>query len=362
MKTTSLNQTHREMKAKMVDFGGWDMPLHYGSQLEEHHKVRNDAGMFDVSHMLAVDINGEAARSFLRRLVANNIDKLTQPGKALYTCMLNPEGGVIDDLIIYFLNETHFRMVVNAGTADNDMEWILAQRDAMAPELEIVPRRDLAMIAVQGPNARAKVWQVIDGSQAATEDLKLFQAVLFDKYFIARTGYTGEDGFEIMLPSVDAADFWNALHAVGVAPAGLGARDTLRLEAGMNLYGQDMDESTSPLESGLGWTVDMKTDRDFIGRKALAEAPAKRQLMGLILLDRGILRSHQKVAISPEKTGEEGEITSGGFSPTLDKSIALARLPLQIAAGDEVHVIVRDKMLRAKVVKYPFVRNGKVLV
>jgi aminomethyltransferase len=362
MKTTPLNQTHRDMKAKMVDFGGWDMPLHYGSQLEEHHKVRNDAGMFDVSHMLAVDINGEAARSFLRRLVANNIDKLTQPGKALYTCMLNPEGGVIDDLIIYFLSETHFRMVVNAGTADGDMEWILAQRDAMAPELEIVPRRDLAMIAVQGPNARAKVWQVIDGSQAATENLKLFQAVLFDKYFIARTGYTGEDGFEIMLPSLDAADFWNALYAAGVAPAGLGARDTLRLEAGMNLYGQDMDQSTSPLESGLGWTVDMKTDRDFIGRKALMETPVKHQLVGLIMLDRGVLRSHQKVATSSEKGGEEGEITSGGFSPTLDKSIALARLPLETAAGDEVHVIVRDKMLRAKVVKYPFVRNGKVLV
>jgi len=362
MKTTPLNQTHREMKAKMVDFGGWDMPLHYGSQLEEHHKVRTDAGMFDVSHMLAVDINGEAARSFLRHLVANNIDKLTQPGKALYTCMLNPEGGVIDYLIIYFLDETHFRMVVNAGTAEGDMEWILAQRDAMARGLEIVPRRDLAMIAVQGPDARAKVWRVIEGSQAVTENLKLFQAVLFDKYFIARTGYTGEDGFEIMLPSVDAADFWNALHAAGVAPAGLGARDTLRLEAGMNLYGQDMDQNTSPLESGLGWTVDMKTDRDFIGRKALMEAPVKRQLMGLILLDRGVLRSHQKVAMSPGKGGEEGEITSGGFSPTLDKSIALARLPLETAAGDEVHVIVRDKMLRAKVVKYPFVRNGKVLV
>ena len=362
MKTTPLNQTHGEMNAKMVDFGGWDMPLHYGSQLEEHHKVRTDAGMFDVSHMLAVDIKGEAGRRFLRRLVANNIDKLTQSGKALYTCMLNEQGGVIDDLIIYFMNETHFRMVVNAGTADSDMEWILAQRDAIAPGLEIIPRRDLAMIAVQGPSARAKVWQVIEGSQAATENLKLFQAVLFGKYFIARTGYTGEDGFEIMLPSGDAADFWNALCTAGVAPAGLGARDTLRLEAGMNLYGQDMDQTTSPLESGLGWTVDMKTDRDFIGRQALAETPVRRQLMGLVLLDRGVLRSHQKVAASHEEEDAEGEITSGGFSPTLDKSIALARLPLGIAAGNEVQVVVRDKMLRAKVVKYPFVRNGKALV
>jgi aminomethyltransferase len=362
VKTTSLNQTHRDMKAKMVDFGGWDMPLHYGSQLDEHHQVRSDAGMFDVSHMLAVDIKGEAARAFFRRLIANNVDKLIQPGKALYTCMLNPRGGVIDDLIIYFLTESHFRMVVNAGTADKDMAWMLAQRDQFAPGLEIAPRRDLAMIAVQGPNGRAKVWQVIAGAQAATENLKLFQAVTYDKYFIARTGYTGEDGFEIMLPADDAAGFWHALHAAGVAPAGLGARDTLRLEAGMNLYGQDMDETTSPLESGLTWTVDLKSDRDFIGKQALLELPVKQQLIGLILLERGVLRSHQKVATRHDGDEGTGEITSGGFSPTLNQSIALARLPLGVSPGDEVQVSVRDKMLRAKTVKYPFVRNGKSLV
>ncbi len=346
----------------MVDFGGWEMPLHYGSQLDEHHKVRGDAGMFDVSHMLAVDIKGGAARDFLRRLVANNVDKLTQPGKALYTGMLNLHGGVIDDLIIYFLTESHFRMVVNAGTADKDMAWMLARRDDIASGLEIAPRRDLAMIAVQGPNARARVWRVIAGSQAATENLKLFQATFFDKYFIARTGYTGEDGFEIMLPAVDAADLWNALHVAGVAPAGLGARDTLRLEAGMNLYGQDMDETTSPLESGLGWTVDLKSDRDFIGKQALLERPVTQQLTGLILLERGVLRSHQKITTQSGQEEGEGEITSGGFSPTLNQSIALARLPLAVSAGDEVQVVVRDKMLRAKVVKYPFVRNGKSLV
>lgn len=359
MKTTPLNQTHRDMNAKMVDFGGWDMPLHYGSQLDEHHKVRGDAGMFDVSHMLAVDIKGDNARDFLRRVAANNVDKLTQTGKALYSCLLNPQGGVIDDFIIYFLTESHFRIVVNAGTAEKDMEWLLAQRDEITPSLEIIPRRDLALIAVQGPNARAKVWQVIGGSQAETENLKLFQAVFFDKYFIARTGYTGEDGFEIILPAVDAVDFWNALTAAGVAAAGLGARDTLRLEAGMNLYGQDMDETTSPLESGLGWTVDLKSDRDFIGKRALLDKPVQQQLIGLILADRGVLRSHQKVAT---KDGEEGEITSGGFSPTMNKSIALARLPLNVSPGDEVQVMVRDKFLKAKAVKYPFVRNGKVLV
>ena len=362
MKTTALNQTHRDMMAKMVDFGGWDMPLHYGSQLDEHHKVRSDAGMFDVSHMLAVDIEGQDARAFLRRLVANNVDKLTQPGKALYSCMLNPQGGVIDDLIIYFLTESHFRMVVNAGTADKDMAWMQAQRDELAPGLSITPRRDLAMIAIQGPNARAKVWQVVPQAQAETEQLKLFQAKLVDKYFIARTGYTGEDGFEIMLPSTDAVAFWNALFAAGVAPAGLGARDTLRLEAGMNLYGQDMDETTNPLESGLGWTVDLKSDRDFIGKNTLLESPVKKQLIGLVLIDRGVLRSHQKISTEQTRNEDEGEITSGGFSPTLNKSIALARVPLNVSPGDEVQVAVRDKALRATVVKYPFVRNGKVLV
>jgi glycine cleavage system T protein (aminomethyltransferase) len=362
LKTTPLNQSHRAMNAKMVDFGGWDMPLHYGSQLDEHHQVRNDAGMFDVSHMLPIDIKGDDVRGFLRQLVANNVDKLTLPGKALYSCMLTPQGGVIDDLIIYFLSENWFRIVVNAGTADKDAAWISAKRDEIAPGLEILPRRDLAMIAVQGPNARAKVWQVIPGAQSATENLKLFQSTTLNNYFIARTGYTGEDGFEIILPAEDAATFWNALHAVGVAPAGLGARDTLRLEAGMNLYGQDMDETTSPMESGLAWTVDMKSERDFIGKQALIEKPVTQKLHGLVLLDRGVLRSHQKVVTQQNDNESEGEITSGGFSPTINQSIALARLPSQISVGDEVNVVVRDKKLRAKVVKYPFVRNGKVLI
>lgn len=362
LKMTPLNQAHRDMNAKMVDFGGWDMPLHYGSQLDEHHKVRQDAGMFDVSHMLPVDIKGEDPRGFLRQLLANNVDKLKTPGKALYSCMLNPEGGIIDDLIVYFLTDSWFRIVVNAGTADKDVAWIQKQRDTIAPDLEITPRRDLAMIAVQGPNARAKVWQVVPESQAATEHLKLFQSTILDQYFIARTGYTGEDGFEIILPAEIATAFWQALHAAGVAPAGLGARDTLRLEAGMNLYGQDMDESTSPLESGLAWTVDLKSERDFIGKQSLQDNPATQQLVGLVLIDRGVLRGHQTVIAEHNGTEYQGEITSGGFSPTINQSIALARVTAQIAPDDEVNVVVRDKKLRAKVVKYPFVRNGKVLV
>jgi aminomethyltransferase len=346
------------MGARMVDFGGWDMPLHYGSQVEEHHRVRRDAGMFDVSHMLILDVRGGGVREFLRFLLANDVAKLALPGKALYSCMLNPEGGVIDDLIVYFMNEDWFRMVVNAATADKDLAWISAQRDARAPGLESRPRRDLAMLAVQGPRARERVWEALPGSRAETEGLKPFQGAGFGEYFIARTGYTGEDGFEIMLPAKAAAGLWNGLHALGVAPVGLGARDTLRLEAGMNLYGQDMDEATSPLEAGLAWTVDFSGARGFIGRDALSAKPAGRQLLGLVLLERGVLRNHQKV-VTPQGPGE---ITSGSFSPTLNRSIAFARLPTGVTPGDTVQVEVRDKLLPARVVKPPFVRNGKALV
>ena len=358
LKQTPLNGAHRAAGAKMVDFGGWDMPLHYGSQIEEHHQVRRDAGMFDVSHMLGVDLRGGNIRGFLRSLVANNVDKLQIPGKALYSCLLNEQGRVLDDLIIYFMGEEWFRIVVNAGTADKDVAWMNAQRDRLAPGLKITPRRDLAMIAVQGPNARTKVWAAIPDSQAVTENLKPFQATEFKEYFIARTGYTGEDGFEIMVPAAQATALWDALRAQGVAPCGLGARDTLRLEAGMNLYGQDMDETVSPLESGLAWTVDLASPRDFIGKQALQEETINRDLKGLVLIDKGVLRAHQKVITAKG----EGEITSGTFSPTLTMSVALARLPKDLTTGEIVQVQVRDKQLSAKVVKYPFVRNGKSLI
>ncbi len=346
------------MGAKMVDFGGWDMPVNYGSQIEEHHQVRRDCGMFDVCHMRVVDAKGDGVRTFLRYLLANNADKLTVPGKALYSAMLRPDGGVIDDLIIYFMNEQWFRIVVNAGTADKDIAWMKQQAAQHAPQLAITSRDDLAMIAIQGPNARAKVWQVLPQTKAATENLVNFQAADCGEYFVARTGYTGEDGFEVMLPKAKAEAFWYALNKAGVPPIGLGARDTLRLEAGMNLYGQDMDESVGPLESGLGWTVDLKSDRDFIGKSALLAKPPTRKLVGLVLLDRGVLRGHQKVV-----TGHgEGEITSGTFSPTLERSIALARVPNGVQIGDTVQVEIRDKLLNAQVVKYPFARNGKAVV
>jgi aminomethyltransferase len=346
------------MGAKMVDFAGWEMPLHYGSQLEEHHCVRRDAGMFDVSHMLAVDIRGAGARDFLRRLLANDVAKLAQPGKALYSCMLNESGGVLDDLIVYGLSGDWCRIVVNAGTADRDLAWITAQRGASAPQFEIEPRRDLAIISVQGPQAREKTWRALPGIRGASVLLAYFQAALVADMMVARTGYTGEDGFEIVLPAARAVEVWSMLGEQGVRPVGLGARDTLRLEAGMNLYGQDMDESVSPLESGLAWTVDMKTPRDFIGRAALLAKSAMRQLTGLVLLDKGVMRGHQPVRCA----AGSGEITSGGFAPTLGRSIALARVPKQVAAGDPAEVEVRGKWLRATVVKPPFVRHGKVLI
>ncbi len=359
MRTTPLNAQHRQLNAKLVDFSGWEMPLHYGSQIEEHHAVRRDAGMFDVSHMLPVDLRGEAARPFLRRLLANDVAKLQTTGRALYSCMLHEGGGVIDDLIVYFMREDWFRLVVNAGCADKDLAWMETQRDALTPGLVISPRRDLAMIAVQGPRAAQRLWAAMPGTRELTAPMKPFTAVTVGDMFIARTGYTGEDGFEVMLPARAAPYFWQALLEAGVRPCGLGARDTLRLEAGMNLYGQDMDERVTPFESGLAWTVDLRdTERDFIGRQALLRLPVERRLAGLVLLDKGVLRPHQKV-LCPQG---EGEVTSGGFSPTLNASIALARLPADVQEGDTVEVEVRDKRLRARVVKYPFVRRGTVLV
>jgi aminomethyltransferase len=359
LKQTPLNATHRAAGARMVDFGGWDMPVNYGSQIDEHHAVRNDAGMFDVSHMRAVDLEGNGARDLLRRALANNVDKLKHPGKALYSCLLAPDGGVLDDLIVYFLREDFFRIVVNAGTADKDIAWFRRLIAEHAPHLKLTPRDDLAMIAVQGPNARAKVWQALPGSEAASAGLKPFVGTAAGELFIARTGYTGEDGFEVMVPAVRAEATWRALAEAGVKPCGLGARDTLRLEAGMNLYGQDMDEKVSPLVSGLAWTVDLASPRDFVGKAALLANPPAQQLTGLLLQDAGgVLRAHQRV----HTAHGDGEVTSGTFSPTLGKSIALARLPKGVALGDNVEVAVRDKRLAARVVKPPFARNGKPLV
>ena len=356
---TTLNATHREMGARMVPFGGWDMPLHYGSQLEEHHVVRRDAGMFDVSHMTAVDITGADTVPFLQKLLANNVAKLKTPGRALYSCMLNENAGVIDDLIVYRLTDEHHRIVVNAATTENDLEWIGKQ--AANFNVEVTSRQELDMIAVQGPNAREKALPLLPDDCSEAAELKPFNAVLGDSWMVARTGYTGEDGFEVMLPAEDSIGFWKALNDNGVAPCGLGARDTLRLEAGMNLYGTDMDDTKTPLESGLGWTVAWDPEeRDFIGRNKLEEQKSQRgsaRFVGLLLEGKGVLRNHQKLFDGDQ---EVGEITSGGFSPTLERSIAMAR----ISAGDQetLDVDMRGRRLPVRLVKLPFVRNGKALI
>jgi aminomethyltransferase len=343
----------------MVDFGGWDMPVNYGSQIGEHHAVRRASGMFDVSHMLAIDVHGAGAREFLRCALANNVDKLRDPGRALYACMLNHTGGVVDDLIVYFFSEEWFRLVVNAGRAEGDLAWLdaLEQIAGVAPAIR--PRRDVAMIAVQGPDARERVWQALPDTRAASAAMRPFHALQSGEVILARTGYTGEDGFELMLPSARAEALWQRLLGLGVQPCGLGARDTLRLEAGMNLWGQDMDESVSPLDAGLAWTVDLTSPRDFVGKAALLAHPQRWQLLGLMLAENaGVLRSHQKVATAQG----EGEVTSGTFSPSLERSIALARIPLGVEVGAPVQVSVRGRQLAAKVVRPPFVRNGTILV
>ena len=357
---TPLYEQHLAAGATIVDFGGWDMPLHYGSQKEEHHVVRQAAGMFDVSHMTIVDLTGKRVREFLQHLLANDVAKLQLPGKALYSAMLNEAGGVIDDLIVYFMDEQWFRLVVNAATREKDLTWIRQQ--AASFDVAVAEQRDRAMVAVQGPNARELAAVCIDAEwREQALALKPFFGMEAGDLFVARTGYTGEDGWEIVMPENRGAEIWDQLLAAGVVPCGLGARDTLRLEAAMNLYGSDMDESVSPLEAGMGWTIGWEpADRDFVGRKALEEKrvdAGRKRFVGLLLEDKGVLRNHQRVVV--DGVGE-GEITSGGFSPTIGRSIALARLP----AGDydRAQVDVRGKLLNVRIVSTPFVRNGKIRI
>ena len=361
---TPLYDTHIHEGAKIVDFGGWDMPLHYGSQIEEHHAVRRDAGMFDVSHMAVIDLTGERVRDLLRSLLANDVGKLQSPGKALYSCMLLADGGVIDDLIAFYLTPAWFRLIVNAGTRDKDLAWIRVHATSFG--VAVSERTDLAMIAIQGPHAVAKTLPLLPQEQcAAALALRPFVGRAFDSWFIARTGYTGEDGFEIILPAADAPQVWKKMRAQQVLPVGLGARDTLRLEAGMNLYGNDMDETCHPMESGLAWTVAFDPpDREFIGRSALQALNAKegKELVGLMLEGRGVLRSHQRVITAPD--AEEGAfgtgtVTSGSFSPTLNRSIGLARVPR--GSGPQVQIDIRGQLHGARVVKPPFVPKGNRL-
>lgn len=363
VKQTPLYDQHVANGACMVDFHGWMMPLHYGSQLDEHHSVRQGAGMFDISHMTIVDLQGARSREFLRYLLANDVAKLTLSGKALYSAMLNHAGGVIDDLIVYFLAEDYFRLVVNSATRDKDLSWI--NQHATSYQVEVIVRDDLALIAVQGPQAQQKTAMLLTAQQKlAVITMPTFFGVQLADLFIATTGYTGEAGYEIALTKEKVVVFWQQLLAAGVKPAGLGARDTLRLEAGMNLYGQEMDENVSPLAANMGWTVAWQpVDRQFIGRQALEQQRQQgtEQLVGLIMTEKGVLRNKLAVHFS-DAAGNActGVITSGSFSPTLGSGIALARVAAGI--GAQARVKIRDRYVLVKVTKPVFVRAGKPLV
>lgn len=359
MQKTVLYDSHVKSGGKMVEFAGWQLPVHYGSLVDEHIAVREQAGMFDVSHMTIVDVAGAQAKDYLQYLLANDVAGLQKNGAALYSCMLNHQGGVIDDLIVYHFNENSYRLVVNAATRAKDLAWINAQAENF--DITITEQPDLAMIAVQGPLAVEKVHGVLTPEMAdACRGLGRYEAVHTDGWFIAATGYTGEDGYEIALPAEAAENLWQSLLQSGVAPCGLGARDTLRLEAGMNLYGTDMSEDDTPLTSGLAWTVAFEpANRDFIGRSALEaqkSAGPPHQLVGFVLDGKGVLRGGQLLY---KEDAEIGVITSGTHSPSLKKSIAFARVKADQIGDCEVQI--RRNRLPVHLVKRVFVRNGQAV-
>lgn len=365
---TIYHQQHLNLNAKMFNFGGWDMPIHYGSQIGEHLHTRNSVSIFDVSHMAVVDVHGKEVHCFLENLLANNINKLTDDGQALYSCMLNHDGGILDDLIVYKI-DNFYRLVINASTAVNDLEWMsVIARDYTS--LEIIPRRSnitrmqnpIVLLALQGPHCLLAISKVFPLFSEEIAAIPYFSSKIlsteFGEIMFSRTGYTGEDGFELFLPLIFGNKIWDLFIQHGVLPAGLGARDTLRIEAGYNLYGQDMDHRFNPFDCGLSWTVDLSNNRHFIGSNGLRKYSRNYSFVGLILIGKGVLRSHQLV----KTEFGDGEITSGTFSPSLQQSIAFARVPLQVKLGSLVQVAIRDQLISAKVVKTSFVRKGKCLI
>ncbi len=361
---TPLYSAHQKLGAKLVDFSGWEMPLHYGSQIAEHHLVRQQCGMFDVSHMTIIDVTGADSKTYLRYLLANDVEKLSGTQGALYSVMLNPQGGVIDDLIVYLI-DGGYRLVVNCATGVKDLAWMQAQ--AVGFQVTINQRSDMAIVAIQGPKALSKVQALLDNTglhdhASLVGQLARFESIVIDQWHYARTGYTGGDGLEVMLPSGEAEAFWYSLEGAGVAPAGLGARDTLRLEAGLNLYGHEMDEQTSPLEANLAWTIAWQPeDRAFIGREAIAadrERGVANKLVGVLMTEKGVLRAQQTISCKGIKS--PGLITSGSFSPTLGYSIGLARVAAD--ASDTGNVEIRGKRKSVRLLSPGFVRNGEITI
>ncbi len=357
IRRTPLYKAHKELGGKMVNFSGWELPVYYGSQKEEHKSVREHAGIFDVSHMTVIDVSGIMAMVYLQKLLANDVHKLNTSGQAQYSIMLNENGGVIDDLIVYYLSENHYRLVVNSATKAKDLSWMVKQADMF--NVTITPQPELAIIALQGPEAISIAKAILQTNNVKKLDsIKPFTSTMIDDIFFARTGYTGEDGLELIMAATKVESVWNKLVEKGATPCGLGARDTLRLEAGLNLYGSEMDEQINPLEANLGWCIAWKPEgRDFIGRAIVEKARhlTGDKLVGVIMKERGILRAGQKLCLQDNR---KGVITSGTFSPTLGYSIALARIPAD-AITESAKVDIRRKLLPVVIGSPRFVRKGK---
>ena len=353
MNKTTLFEQHKNLGAKIVDFGGWSMPINYGSQINEHKVVRSDVGIFDVSHMSIFDLSGSEQAKFLKYLLPNDVDKIKNSGRALYSPLLNNDGGVLDDLIVYNLG-THYRIISNCATRSQNHDWFVKQSESYDVKIKLM--NDLSIIAIQGPNSINLLDKIgiHDLDRMSDFDVKIYNSSM-----IAKTGYTGEEGFEVVIENSDVESFWLSLLEAGASAIGLGARDTLRLEAGLNLYGTDMDTNNNPYESNLAWTIDLNDKkRDFIGKRALEEInkDACKELKGIILRDKGILRSHQLI----EHKAGNGEILSGTYSPSFGFSIAFARLDK--GHDGEGKVKIRNNEFKVEIVSPPFMRKGKMLI
>lgn len=354
---TPLADRAIDLGARMTTFSGWEMPVQFSGLVPEHEAVRRGAGMFDISHMGKFALQGASAIDQLQYLVPSDLSRL-QPGQAQYTVLLNPEGGIIDDIIVYQQSAAKVFIIANAGTLAKDREWLMAHLDLNTVEFQDVSASQ-ALIAVQGPDAVRHLQPIVDIDLSLLPNFGHASTTIFDRpAFVARTGYTGEDGFEVMVPNENAVPLWDALLASGVLPCGLGARDTLRLEAAMCLYGQDISDTTTPLEAGLGWLVHLDTKGDFVGRDILEHQKSQgvgRKLVGLKMQGRYIARHDYPIIINDRQVGI---VTSGTMSPTLGQAIAIAYVPSEFARlGQTVGVEIRGKNHPAAIVKKPFYRK-----
>ncbi len=358
LKTTPLHATHVELGAKMAGFGGWDMPIQYEGILAEHQAVRTGVGLFDVSHMGEVDFEGPTALEAVQKLVTNDVGKLAE-GKALYTVVCREDGGIVDDCIVYRLGLEHFRIVINASNIEQDIAHFRQHTGDLCPLTDLSPA--FALLAVQGPHAVARVAELAGSSLADVPPFGLGEGTLGGTSILAaRTGYTGEDGFELFVPAAHAVAAWTALTAAGATPIGLGARDTLRLEARLSLYGNDIDTTTNPYEAGLGWVVKLDKPHPFVGQAALREIKAagvQRRLVGFKVTSRGIVRAGADVL--GDQDAVVGTVTSGGVAPTVGGAIGLAYVPKSMAAvGAPLRLSQRGRVLEAEQIKGPFYKRS----